>query len=154
MYHCPEKGATFAPDGVPPDELPDLSKHSNFLADVLTPQMYNELRTRVTSNGVTLAHCMKTGVDNPGHPMIKTVGVTAGDEESYTVFRELFDSVISARHGGYEPDAKQPTNMDISQISETDIDPECKYVLTTRVRTGRSICGFRLPPQIGFDERR
>merc|ERR1719421_392019 len=44
--------------------------------------------------------------------------------------------------------------MDISQLSETDIDPDMNYVLTTRVRTGRSVKGFKLPPVIGFEERR
>merc|ERR1719271_1037613 len=44
--------------------------------------------------------------------------------------------------------------MDISKISDIDIDPFNKYVLTTRVRTGRSVRGFRLPPTIGFEERR
>merc|ERR1719352_2144651 len=44
--------------------------------------------------------------------------------------------------------------MDYTQLSTTDIDPEGKYVLTTRVRTGRSVKGFRLAPQIGFEERR
>merc|ERR1719217_893689 len=44
--------------------------------------------------------------------------------------------------------------MDINQLSTTDIDPDMRYVLTTRVRTGRSVRGFRLPPQIGFEERR
>jgi creatine kinase len=44
--------------------------------------------------------------------------------------------------------------MEISQLSTTDIDPEGKYVLTTRVRTGRSVRGFRLPPSITFEERR
>merc|ERR1739845_127007 len=67
---------------------------------------------------------------------------------------DLFDPVISARHGGYGPDGKQPTNMDISKLSTTDIDPEGKYVLTTRVRTGRSVRGFNLPPSISFEERR
>merc|ERR1719163_1905743 len=105
-------------------------------------------------SGVTLAHCMKTGVDNPGHPHIKTVGLVAGDEESYVTFKELFDPVISDRHGGYGPDGKQPTNLDISKLSNTDIDPELKYVLTTRVRTGRSIRGFKLPPVISFEDRR
>merc|ERR1711959_640023 len=77
-----------------------------------------------------------------------------GDEESYDTFKELFDPVISARHNGYAADAKQPTNLDISQLSDTDIDPEGKYVLTTRVRTGRSVRGFQLPPTISFEERR
>ena len=30
-----------------------------------------------------------------------TVGCVAGDEESYEVFGDLFDPVISGRHGGY-----------------------------------------------------
>merc|ERR1740117_974566 len=107
-----------------------------------------------TSTGVTLAMCIKTGVDNPGHPHIKTVGMTACDEESYEVFKELFDPVNSARHGGYAADAIQPTNLDTSQLLDTDIDPEGKYVLTTRVRTGRSIKGYQLPPTISFEDRR
>jgi len=154
VYNCPEKNATFATDGKTPDKMPDLSKHSNFMAECLTPEIWEKLKTRKTSNGVTLAQCIKTGVDNPGHPHIKTVGMTAGDEECFEVFKELFDPVISARHGGYAPNAKQPTNLDISQLSETDIDPAGKYVLTTRVRTGRSIKGFKLPPLISFEERR
>jgi creatine kinase len=70
------------------------------------------------------------------------------------VFKELFDPVNSARHGGYAADAIQPTNLDTSQLLDTDIDPEGKYVLTTRVRTGRSIKGFQLPPTISFEDRR
>merc|ERR1719409_411192 len=153
-YNCPEKNATFAPDGFPPEKMPDLSKHSNFMAENLTEEMYNKLKKRATISGSTLAECMKTGVDNPGHPHIKTVGLVACDEECYEVFAELFDPVISDRHGGYGPDAKQPTNMDINKLSTTDIDPNCEYVLTTRVRTGRSIRGFKLPPTISFEDRR
>merc|ERR1711871_1558104 len=153
-YFCPEKNATFAPDGIPPDQMPDLSKHSIFMAEHLTPEMYDRLKKRATISGSTFAECIKTGVDNPGHPHIKTVGVVACDEECYEVFAELFDPVIDARHGGYGPDAKQPTNMDINKLSQTDIDPNCEYVLTTRVRTGRSIRGFKLPPTISFEDRR
>ena len=43
------------------------------------------MKDKVTSGGVNLAQCIKTGIDNPGHPHIKTVGLTAGDEECYTV---------------------------------------------------------------------
>ncbi len=48
-------------------------------------QMYAKLRDRVTPNGWTLDQCIQTGVDNPGHPFIMTVGCVAGDEESYEV---------------------------------------------------------------------
>lgn len=112
------------------------------------------MKNKKTKNGVTLAHCIKTGVDNPGHPHIKTCGITAGDEESYEVFKELFDPIIAARHGGYGPRDTQPTNLDISKLSKTDMDPTGRYILTSRVRTGRSIKGFKLPPVIGFEERR
>ena len=40
-------------------------------------------------------------MDNPGHPFIMTVGMVAGDEDSYTEFAELFDPVIDGRHNGY-----------------------------------------------------
>ena len=49
--------------------------------------MYARLRDKVTPNGVTFDQIIQTGVDNPGHPFIMTVGCTAGDEESYEVRR-------------------------------------------------------------------
>lgn len=160
-YMCAEKGATFPADKCP-GQLPDLSQHNNIMAEVLRaqPHLYDKLKNKTTSLGVTLAKCIKTGMDNKGHPMIKTVGMVAGDEESYSVFKELFDPVISARHGGYAPDAKHPTDMDPSRLSTTKIDPtcddcgNCKYVITSRCRTGRSIRGTRLPPSTTFEERR
>jgi creatine kinase len=155
-YICKEKNATFTVDPMP-DEMPDFSKHNNCMTDFFNkkPELYKELKGRVTKAGVNLGHCIKTGVDNPGHPHIKTVGLTAGDEESYETFKELFHPVITDRHNGYDPATqKQPTNLDISKISDTDIDPTGKYVLTTRVRTGRSVRGFKLPPTISFEERR
>jgi len=155
-YNCPEKNATFAPDGVTPDKMPDLSNHKNFMSDVLNanPEIYDKLKNLKTKSGVTLADCIKTGVDNPGHPHIKIVGMVAGDEESYELFKDLFDPVIDLRHKGYPADAIQPSNMDFNKLSDTDIDPASKYVLTTRVRTGRSIRGFQLPPVISFEDRR
>jgi len=88
--------------------MPDLSQHSSFMAEALKSDLslYDKLKVLKTKNGVTLCQCIKTGVDNPGHPHIKTCGITAGDEESYEVFKSLFDPIISARHGGYAPDAK------------------------------------------------
>jgi creatine kinase len=154
-YMCEEKGATFVSDPTP-DAMPDLSKHTNCLADVLKrdPALYDKLKGLKTKEGCTLGQIIKTGVDNPGHPHIKTVGVVACDEDSYTTFADLFEPIISDRHNGYGINDTQPTDMDINKIADTDIDPFGKYVLTTRVRTGRSVRGFKLPPVIGFEERR
>jgi len=154
-YICPEKGATF-PGDVCPAELPDLSKHGNLTAVALRdhPEIYAKYKDVKTKNGVTLAKCIKTGIDNPGHPHILTCGIVAGDEESYETFKDLFDIVIEQRNGGYKPDAKHSTCMDMSKLSKTKIDPDGKYVLTTRCRTGRSVRGLPLPPACTFEQRR
>merc|ERR1712126_239086 len=70
-YVCEEKGATFL-GGNMPAECPDLSKHNSFFSENMTPELYNKLKDKKTKLGVTLGHCIKTGVDNPGHPMIKS----------------------------------------------------------------------------------
>ena len=61
-------------------------------------QIYANLRDKVTPNGVTLDMCIQTGVDNPGHPYIKTVGCVAGDEESYEVGHPFDDWKTSEQH--------------------------------------------------------
>ncbi|KAG9262962.1 creatine kinase, mitochondrial 2a (sarcomeric) [Astyanax mexicanus] len=137
----------------PSADYPDLRKHNNCMASALTPAIYAKLRDRVTSNNWTIDQCIQTGVDNPGHPFIKTVGMVAGDEESYELFAELFDPVIKDRHNGYDPRTmKHPTDLDASKISSGVFDE--RYVLSSRVRTGRSIRGLSLPPACSRSERR
>jgi len=154
-YYCEEKGATFLA-GSMPEKCPDLSEHANFMTDALkaSPGLYEQLRDKQTALGVNLGHCIKTGIDNKGHPHIKTCGIVAGDEESWTLFAPLFDAVVDARHNGYGPNDKHPTDMDPNNLSSTQVDPTGKYILTSRCRTGRSVRGFRLPPCNSFEERR
>ncbi len=60
--------------------------------------------------------------------------------------------MIDERHGGYPKDAKHPTDLDHSKLKGGQFDE--KYVLSSRVRTGRSIRGFSLPPACTRAERR
>ena len=53
-----------------------------------------------------------------------TVGAVAGDEESYDVFKDLFDPIIEERHGGYQP----------SDEHKTDLNPDNLQVRGIRVR--------------------
>nr|KAF6499515.1 creatine kinase B [Molossus molossus] len=123
------------------------------MAKVLTPELYAELRAKSTPSGFTLDDVIQTGVDNPGHPYIMTVGCVAGDEESYDVFKELFDPIIEDRHGGYKPSDEHKTDLNPDNLQGgDDLDPN--YVLSSRVRTGRSIRGFCLPPHCSRGERR
>jgi len=137
----------------PEEDYPNLKKHNNHMANVLTKKMYARLRDKKTKNGFTFDQAIQTGVDNPGHPFIMTVGCVAGDEESYEDFAELFDPVIEARHNGFKKTDKHKTDMNPNNLKGgTDMDP--KYVLSSRVRTGRSIRGLCLPPHCSRAERR
>uniref|UniRef100_A0A8C9SL56 Creatine kinase S-type, mitochondrial n=1 Tax=Scleropages formosus TaxID=113540 RepID=A0A8C9SL56_SCLFO len=137
----------------PSADYPDLRKHNNCMASALTPAIYGRLRDKTTPYNWTLDQSIQTGVDNPGHPFIKTVGMVAGDEESYEVFADLFDPVIKERHNGYDPRTmKHPTDLDSSKITSGMFDE--RYVLSSRVRTGRSIRGLSLPPACSRSERR
>ncbi|XP_030650030.1 creatine kinase U-type, mitochondrial-like [Chanos chanos] len=134
-------------------EYPDLRKHNNCMATHLSPSVYAKLSEKATPNGYTIDQAIQTGVDNPGHPFIKTVGMVAGDEESYQAFAELFNPVIKERHNGYDPLTMiHPTDLDASKIRVGQLDE--RYVLSSRVRTGRSIRGLSLPPACTRAERR
>nr|BAD34678.1 creatine kinase [Polyandrocarpa misakiensis] len=135
------------------EDYPDLSKHNNHMAHCLTKEIYDKLRLKTTKSGYTLDRAIQTGVDNPGHPFIMTVGCVAGDEDSYDTFADLFDPVIEARHNGYKKIDKQPTDLDPSHLKGGDKLDE-KYVLSSRVRTGRSIKDISLPPHCSRAERR
>lgn len=139
------------------EDFPELSKHNNWMAKVLTLDMYKKYREVVTPSGYTFDKAIQTGIDNPGHPFIFTVGCVAGDEESYEVYKDFFDVVIDKRHGGYAPDAKHKTDLNWENLKggeekADDFDP--KYILSCRVRTGRSIRGICLPPHCTRAERR
>lgn len=143
------------PADVCPEQLPNLSNHHSIMADVLRndTSIYDVLRRRCTKNGVPFAKCIKSGIDNPGHPLLKIVGAVAGDSECYTVFKELFDPIIRVRHGGYGPDSLHPTDLSAERVTNARIDPSGRYVISTRVRSSRSLRGLRFPPACDRAER-
>ena len=134
------------------NNYPDIRQHNNVMAKHLTPKLYEKLQSKSTSTGFTLDQAIQTGVDNPGHPFISTVGIVAGDEESYQVFADLFDPIIEERHNGFKKTNMHKTDLDHTKLRGGYLDD--KYVLSSRVRTGRSIRGFSLPPHCSRGERR
>ena len=72
-------------------------------------------------------------------------------QESYSVFSPLFGPVIQLRHG-YKPHSRHPTDLNPDKLVGGDnLDPE--YVLSCRIRTGRSIRTYCLPPYCTRAER-
>ena len=55
------------------EEMPDLSKHNNWMATVLreNPGLYDKYRDVTTPSGCSFDQVIQTGVDNPGTFIIK-----------------------------------------------------------------------------------
>merc|ERR1712142_1462276 len=150
--HISQNGKLVAKEVPSRRGLPRPQQAQQLDVQVLDPEIYAKLRDKVTPSGCPLDRIIQTGVDNPGHPFIMTVGCVAGDEESYEVFADLLDPVIDGRHNGYGKDAKNKTDLNPDNLKGGIFDE--KYVLSSRVRTGRSIKGISLPPHCTRGERR
>nr|pir creatine kinase (EC 2.7.3.2) chain Bb - chicken [Gallus gallus] len=144
------------------DEYPDLSVHNNHMAKVLTLDLYKKLRDRQTSSGFTLDDVIQTGVDNPGmaqlnnqrlppeeeYPDLSTHNNHMAKVLTLDLYKKLRDRVTPS---GFTLDDVIQTGVD-NPGGGDDLDPN--YVLSSRVRTGRSIRGFCLPPHCSRGERR
>merc|ERR1719482_269314 len=128
------------------------------LKDVLTKEMYEKYAGETTALGITVDKCIKGGIDKvllkeKGEEWnVGKVGLLFGDAECVEKFPELVDPIMIARHNNPKL-PHPPPNLDGSKLLDHSIIDE-KYVISTRVRTGRSIRGFPLPPSIGADQRK
>jgi len=122
----------------------------------LTKELYDKYKEDKTKLGVTFDKCIKGGIDTVNLGMDKwnagKVGLLFGDAECVTKFAEVIDPIMKWRHG--DPKLPHPpSNFDSSKLLDyTQIDE--KYVISTRVRTGRSIDGITLSPCISATERK
>lgn len=118
-----------------------LSKH-------LTPEVFEILKEKKTANGFTLEQAINSGVVNPD----SGIGVYAGDEESYTLFAELFDPIIEEYHG-FGKENKHQSNLNPNDLNAPNPDPEGKFILSTRIRVGRNVDNMPLGPAISKEQR-
>lgn len=130
-------------------EYPDVTKNRNIMSRSLSHQLYARLRDLRTPNGFTVDDAIQTGVDNSGQ--FSTTGCIAGDEETYQLFRELFDKVILAKHG-FKHEDRHVNDTDAGKLKNAQLDPE--YVLSLRARTIRNISGYCFPSFCTRGERR
>ncbi|CBH14250.1 arginine kinase [Trypanosoma brucei gambiense DAL972] len=108
----------------------------------LTSDVFKKLKDKKTKLGATLLDVIQSGVQN----LDSGVGLYAPDAEAYTVFADLFDPVIEDYHNGFKVTDKQPPK-DFGDLNTlVDVDPEGKYVISTRVRCGRSLAGYPFNP--------
>lgn len=150
IYDMPEKPVKGVQwDGT---TFPNIGpEHKSYMAKHLTQRIWDRY-TGVESNlGVTLAHCIKTGVDSPHLGQ----GITAGDESCYETFKDIFYPVIQSGHG-YDAE----TQIQISDLNAKNLkfSPPTKalfnkYVKSTRIRAARSLRGYFLPSSATREHR-
>jgi len=110
-----------------------------------------KLKNKKTSHGSTLLDVIQSGCANPD----SHVGVYAPDAEAYEVFSDLFTPLIVEYHGKKSAaDLIQPA-FDMGDTNRLhNIDPEGKYVLSTRCRVARTIKALPLNPMMSEDDYR
>lgn len=113
----------------------------------LGPDLYQRLRHLQTHSGFTLEKAIRSGIQNPD----SSIGIYAGDAESYQVFSPVFDPIIHEYH--HFPKGKSH----VSDFTAPDLplmDPEGKYILSTRIRVARNLKDYEFPPQISLSHRK
>lgn len=112
----------------------------------LSQERYSSLKNCSTASGYTLDKAIRSGVVNSD----SSIGIYAGDSESYDVFAEIFTPVIAEYHGLAQGDKHI---SDFSQVELIDPDPEKIYILSTRVRVARNVDTFTFASHIDLRER-
>ena len=126
------------------------SESSSLLKKYLTREVFEKLKNRKTSFGSTLLDVIQSGVAN----LDSGIGVYAPDPEAYSVFADLFDPIIEEYHGGFSPRDVHPPSDWGNPKTLGNLDPTGKYVISTRVRCGRSLKGYRFNPTMSEDHYR
>ncbi len=112
-----------------------------------TEEVREQLEDSVTPHGWTLEKAIQSGMDNPD----SNIGVYAGDPESYALLAPLFDPVIREYHNYQMTGHKSDFSLDGLAIE--NLDPEGKYVVSTRIRVGRNFAKYAFPSAISTEDR-
>lgn len=131
-------------------KLQNASNCKSLLKKYLTREVLDACKSKKTAMGATLLDVIQSGVEN----LDSGVGIYAPDAESYGLFAPLFDPIIDDYHQGFKASDKHPETDWGDLNTLLDLDPEGKYVVSTRVRCGRSLEGYPFNPCLTEDQYR
>lgn len=112
-----------------------------------TEEVIAELKGIITPHGWTVEKAIQSGLDNPD----SSIGVYTGDPESYTMLAPLFDPVIRDYHN-YDMSGHK-SDFSLEGLPVENLDPEGKYVVSTRIRVGRNFAKYAFPSAISSEDR-
>ncbi len=129
--------------------FPNFKSNCNsLLKKYLTEEVFHTLIHKKTKLGYSLPKAIKSGLVNSD----SSIGVYAGDKESYEVFKELFTPIIKDYHN-FTEENKHQSNLILDDVNIDNPDPEGKYILSTRIRVGRNLKDTPLGSLISDKER-
>ena len=104
---------------------------------LLTPELFEKYKNVKSSKGFTFSNAIQCGVMKPH----LGVGITAGDEECFEIFKDIYYPVVKGWHkfDPYTQDHKSdlnPMNVNFSRQQQVKFDT---YVQSTRIRAARNI---------------
>ena len=113
-----------------------------------TPAVMLELEKVITPHGWTATKAIQSGIDN----VDSSIGVYAGDPESYLMLAPLFDPVIKDYHR-YDMSGHK-SDFSLAGLDVTNLDPEGRFIVSTRVRVGRNFKKYAFPSAISREDRK
>ncbi|XP_074657212.1 arginine kinase-like [Tubulanus polymorphus] len=127
------------------------SNSKSLLKKYLTQEVFENLKDKKTKLGGTLAHCINLGVVH----LESRNGIRACDPEGYETFKDILDPIIKEYHmfKNSEINHPDPDFGNLEALPFGDVDPDGRYVVSTRVRVGRSADGIPFAPSISETQR-
>ncbi|XP_073831983.1 arginine kinase [Musca autumnalis] len=137
----PEEVAELLEEGF--KQLVEDEEHAaSLLRKYLTREILDEYKGVFTSPPVesSLLDCVQSGFNHHD----SACGLYAADPECYDAYTKLFDPLIRDYHGQLDNDKEQiQPDTDFGNADEIEnLDPERKYIKSTRIRIARNIEGY------------
>ncbi|CAE8611623.1 unnamed protein product, partial [Polarella glacialis] len=146
------------PTDVCPKQMPSLAGHYSLAAQVLQndPSVYDRLRQLKTQKGVSFAKCIKPGMDNKGHRMVRAIGAVAGDAECYSLFADLFMPIAAARQAPADsPEGSRlASSLQECKVCVGALDASGQFAVSSRVKVSRNLEEFAFPSAMTREDRR
>jgi len=123
------------------------SETASLVKKHLTPERYEKLKALKTPSGFTLDDAIKSGIAHPD----SSVGIYAGDKESYLLFSQIFTPIIQEYHGLGKTIPQHIQKMTPPALPP--LDPDGRFIKSVRIRVARSIAGKPFSNHITCEQR-
>lgn len=147
-------GVVSPPQVDPVGNFPYITdKHRSLTCKALKakPELYANNANKTTPMGFTFDSAIQAGLDAPH----LGVGIVAGEAAAYDTYKDIMDVVIEGWHG-FKPTDTHKADLDYTKLvlTESQAKKFDQFVISTRIRSGRSIDGLALPPSTDRKQRR